>query len=121
MAVEAGSRMLAASSYGFRNFTNNVRPIKPAADEGDQARVPKPDVVGDGQCHGWLAYTDTTWEEHYGALQSRRRAGEPARCDPRDSFLQRSAKISDGRQPPVWPQQHHYQRAVLQEHAARTA
>ena len=41
MAKDSGLRLLAAASYGFRCFTNNVKPIKSAADmAGIRMRVP---------------------------------------------------------------------------------
>src|SRR3546814_16436365 len=41
MAKESGIRLLSAASYGFRCFTNNVKPITSAADmDGIRMRVP---------------------------------------------------------------------------------
>lgn len=71
MANEAGLRMLAASSYGFRNFTNNVRPIKSAADmKGVRLRVPpSPMSLAMVNAMGGSP-TPIPWEELYGALQT---------------------------------------------------
>lgn len=71
MAAEAGLRMLAASSYGFRNFTNNVRPIKSAADmKGIRLRVPpSPMSLAMVNAMGGSP-TPIPWEELYGALQT---------------------------------------------------
>lgn len=71
MAKESGLRFLAASSYGFRSFTNNVKPIKTAADmAGIRMRVPpSPMSLAMVEAMGGSP-TPVPWEELYGALQS---------------------------------------------------
>ncbi|WP_191058101.1 TRAP transporter substrate-binding protein [Geminicoccus harenae] len=71
MAKESGLRLLAASSYGFRCFTNNVKPIRSAADmEGVRMRVPpSPMSLAMVQAMGGSP-TPVPWEELYGAMQS---------------------------------------------------
>jgi tripartite ATP-independent transporter DctP family solute receptor len=71
MAKESGLRFLAASSYGFRCFTNNVKPIKSAADmSGIRMRVPpSPMSLAMVEAMGGSP-TPVPWEELYGAMQS---------------------------------------------------
>ncbi|MDQ2632386.1 MAG: TRAP transporter substrate-binding protein [Pseudomonadota bacterium] len=71
MASESGLRLLAASSYGFRNFTNNVREIKTAADmEGIRMRVPpSPMSLAMVKAMGGSP-TPVPWGELYGAMQT---------------------------------------------------
>ncbi|MCT8973735.1 TRAP transporter substrate-binding protein [Microbaculum marinisediminis] len=71
MAEESGLRLLAAASYGFRNFTNNVHPIKTAADmEGIRMRVPpSPMSLKMVEAMGGSP-TPVPWVELYGAMQS---------------------------------------------------
>jgi TRAP-type transport system periplasmic protein len=71
MAEESGLRLLAAASYGFRCFTNNVKPIKSAADmEGVRMRVPpSPMSLAMVSAMGGSP-TPVPWEELYGAMQS---------------------------------------------------
>jgi len=71
MAAETGLRMLAASSYGFRNFTNNKQPIRSAADmSGIRIRVPpSPMSLAMVEAMGGSP-TPVPWEELYGALQT---------------------------------------------------
>jgi C4-dicarboxylate-binding protein DctP len=63
--------MLAASSYGFRNFTNNKQPIRSAADmSGIRIRVPpSPMSLAMVEAMGGSP-TPVPWEELYGALQT---------------------------------------------------
>ena len=70
MAAESGLRLLAAAPYGFRSFTNNVRPLKTAADlEGIRMRVPpSPMSLAMVEAMGGSP-TPVPWEELYGALQ----------------------------------------------------
>jgi C4-dicarboxylate-binding protein DctP len=70
MAAEAGLRVLSGASYGFRNFTNNLRPIRTAADlEGMRMRVPpSPLSVAMVEAMGGSP-TPIPFEELYGALQ----------------------------------------------------
>jgi len=71
MAVESGLRLLAAASYGFRNFTNNVRPIKSAADmAGIRMRVPPSPMSLEMVRAMGGSPTPVPWEELYGAMQS---------------------------------------------------
>jgi C4-dicarboxylate-binding protein DctP len=71
MAKESGLRLLAAASYGFRCFTNNVKPIKSAADmKGIRMRVPpSPMSLAMVEAMGGSP-TPVPWEELYGAMQS---------------------------------------------------
>lgn len=71
MAAETGLRLLSASSYGFRNFTNNVKPIKTAADmAGIRMRVPpSPMSLAMVKAMGGSP-TPVPWEELYGAMQT---------------------------------------------------
>lgn len=71
MAAEVGLRLLSASSYGFRNFTNNVREIKTAADmEGIRMRVPpSPMSLAMVKAMGGSP-TPVPWGELYGAMQT---------------------------------------------------
>lgn len=70
MAEESGLRLLAAASYGFRCFTNNVKPIKSAADmAGIRMRVPpSPMSLAMVEAMGGSP-TPVPWEELYGAMQ----------------------------------------------------
>lgn len=70
MAKESGLRLLAAASYGFRCFTNNVKPIKSAADmAGIRMRVPpSPMSLAMVEAMGGSP-TPIPWEELYGAMQ----------------------------------------------------
>lgn len=70
MAKESGLRLLAAASYGFRCFTNNVKPIKSAADmDGIRMRVPpSPMSLAMVEAMGGSP-TPVPWEELYGAMQ----------------------------------------------------
>ena len=71
MAEQSGLRLLAAASYGFRNFTNNVRPIKTAADmEGIRMRVPPSPMSLEMVKAMGGSPTPIPWEELYGAMQS---------------------------------------------------
>jgi TRAP-type transport system periplasmic protein len=71
MAEASGLRMLAAASYGFRSFTNNVRPIKSAADmEGIRMRVPPSPMSLEMVRAMGGSPTPVPWVELYGALQS---------------------------------------------------
>lgn len=71
MAADSGLRMLSAASYGFRNFTNNVKPIKTADDmKGIRMRVPpSPMSLAMVTAMGGSP-TPIPWEELYGALQT---------------------------------------------------
>ena len=71
MAKESGLRLLASASYGFRCFTNNVKPIKSAADmKGIRMRVPpSPMSLAMVEAMGGSP-TPVPWEELYGAMQS---------------------------------------------------
>lgn len=71
MAAKSGLRLLAAASYGFRDFTNNVRPIKSAADmKGIRMRVPpSPMSLAMVEAMGGSP-TPIPWAELYGALQT---------------------------------------------------
>jgi C4-dicarboxylate-binding protein DctP len=71
MAKESGLRLLAAASYGFRCFTNNVKPIKSAADmKGIRMRVPpSPMSLAMVEAMGGSP-TPVPWEELYGAMQA---------------------------------------------------
>lgn len=70
MAKESGLRFLAAASYGFRCFTNKVKPIKSAADmAGIRMRVPpSPMSLAMVKAMGGSP-TPVPWEELYSALQ----------------------------------------------------
>lgn len=70
MAKESGLRLLASASYGFRCFTNNVKPIKSAADmKGIRMRVPpSPMSLAMVEAMGGSP-TPVPWEELYGAMQ----------------------------------------------------
>jgi TRAP-type transport system periplasmic protein len=70
MAEESGLRFLSAASYGFRCFTNNVKPIKTAADlAGVRMRVPpSPMSLAMVEAMGGSP-TPVPWEELYGAMQ----------------------------------------------------
>lgn len=71
MAEEAGLRLLSAASYGFRNFTNNVRPIKSAEDMvGIRMRVPPSPMSLEMVKAMGGSPTPVPWEELYGAMQS---------------------------------------------------
>lgn len=71
MAEESGLRLLAGASYGFRNFTNNVKPIKTAADmEGIRMRVPPSPMSLEMVKAMGGSPTPVPWEELYGAMQS---------------------------------------------------
>jgi C4-dicarboxylate-binding protein DctP len=71
MAAESGLRLLAAASYGFRNFTNNVRPIKSAQDmSGIRMRVPPSPMSLEMVKAMGGSPTPVPWEELYGAMQS---------------------------------------------------
>jgi TRAP-type transport system periplasmic protein len=71
MAEESGLRLLAAASYGFRCFTNNVKPIKSAADmEGIRMRVPPSPMSLEMVKAMGGSPTPVPWEELYGAMQS---------------------------------------------------
>jgi tripartite ATP-independent transporter DctP family solute receptor len=71
MAEQSGLRLLAAASYGFRDFTNNVRPIKSAADmAGIRMRVPPSPMSLEMVKAMGGAPTPVPWEELYGAMQS---------------------------------------------------
>jgi tripartite ATP-independent transporter DctP family solute receptor len=71
MAKESGIRLLAAASYGFRNFTNKVRPIKSAADmAGIRMRVPPSPMSLEMVKAMGGSPTPVPWEELYGAMQS---------------------------------------------------
>lgn len=71
MAAASGLRLLSAASYGFRDFTNNVRPIKSAADmKGIRMRVPpSPMSLAMVKAMGGSP-TPIPWAELYGALQT---------------------------------------------------
>ena len=71
MAAKSGLRLLSAASYGFRDFTNNVRPIKSAADmKGIRMRVPpSPMSLAMVEAMGGSP-TPIPWAELYGALQT---------------------------------------------------
>jgi TRAP-type transport system periplasmic protein len=71
MAKESGLRLLAAASYGFRCFTNSVKPIKSAADmKGIRMRVPpSPMSLAMVEAMGGSP-TPVPWEELYGAMQA---------------------------------------------------
>jgi C4-dicarboxylate-binding protein DctP len=70
MAAESGLRLIGAAPYGFRSFTNNVRPLKTAADlEGIRMRVPpSPMSIAMVEAMGGSP-TPVPWAELYGALQ----------------------------------------------------
>lgn len=70
MAEKSGLRLLSAASYGFRCFTNNVKPIKSAADmDGIRMRVPpSPMSLAMVEAMGGSP-TPVPWEELYGAMQ----------------------------------------------------
>lgn len=71
MAQESGLRLLSAASYGFRNFTNGVRPIKSAADmQGIRMRVPPSPMSLEMVKAMGGSPTPVPWEELYGAMQS---------------------------------------------------
>src|SRR5690606_16247549 len=71
MAQESGLRLLSAASYGFRNFTNAVRPIKSAADmAGVRMRVPPSPMSLEMVKAMGGSPTPVPWEELYGAMQS---------------------------------------------------
>lgn len=71
MAAQSGMRLLAAASYGFRCFSNNVKPIKSAADmEGIRMRVPPSPMSLEMVKAMGGAPTPVPWEELYGAMQS---------------------------------------------------
>lgn len=71
MAKESGIRLVAAASYGFRNFTNKVRPIKSAADmAGIRMRVPPSPMSLEMVKAMGGSPTPVPWEELYGAMQS---------------------------------------------------
>ena len=71
MAAESGLRLLAAASYGFRCFTNNVKPIRSAADmEGIRMRVPPSPMSLEMVKAMGGSPTPVPWEELYGAMQS---------------------------------------------------
>ncbi|MBX3582701.1 MAG: TRAP transporter substrate-binding protein [Rhizobiaceae bacterium] len=71
MAAESGLRLLSAASYGFRNFTNNVRPIKTASDmAGIRMRVPPSPMSLEMVKAMGGSPTPVPWEELYGAMQS---------------------------------------------------
>ena len=70
MAKESGLRLLSAASYGFRNFTNNVRPIETVADmEGLRMRVPPSPMSLEMVKAMGGSPTPVPWEELYGAMQ----------------------------------------------------
>jgi C4-dicarboxylate-binding protein DctP len=70
MAAESGLRLLSAAPYGFRCFTNNVRPIRSPADmAGLKMRVPpSPMSLAMVEAMGGSP-TPIPWEELYGSLQ----------------------------------------------------
>ncbi|WP_205648549.1 TRAP transporter substrate-binding protein [Acuticoccus kandeliae] len=71
MAEESGMRLLAGASYGFRSFTNNVKPIKSAADmAGIRMRVPPSPMSLEMVKAMGGSPTPVPWEELYGAMQS---------------------------------------------------
>lgn len=71
MAKESGLRLLAAASYGFRCFTNDVKPIKSAADmSGIRMRVPPSPMSLEMVRAMGGSPTPVPWEELYGAMQS---------------------------------------------------
>lgn len=71
MASETGIRLLSAASYGFRNFTNKVHPIKSAADmDGIRMRVPPSPMSLEMVKAMGGSPTPVPWEELYGAMQS---------------------------------------------------
>lgn len=71
MASESGLRLLSAASYGFRNFTNNVRVVKSAADmSGIRMRVPPSPMSLEMVKAMGGSPTPVPWEELYGAMQS---------------------------------------------------
>lgn len=71
MAAQSGLRLLAAASYGFRNFTNNVRPIRTAADMvGIRMRVPPSPMSLEMVRAMGGSPTPIPWEELYGSMQS---------------------------------------------------
>ncbi|MFA7437644.1 TRAP transporter substrate-binding protein [Castellaniella sp.] len=71
MANETGLRMLSAASYGFRNFTNNKKPIRTKEDmNGIRMRVPpSPMSLIMVESMGGSP-TPIPWEELYSALQT---------------------------------------------------
>ena len=70
MAAESGLRLLAASSYGFRSFSNNVKPIKSAADmAGIRMRVPPSPMSLEMVRAMGGSPTPIPWEELYGSMQ----------------------------------------------------
>lgn len=70
MAEESNLRVLAAASYGFRNLTNNVRPIRSPADmEGIRLRVPPSPLSLEMVKAMGASPTPVPWEELYGAMQ----------------------------------------------------
>ncbi|MFA7579506.1 TRAP transporter substrate-binding protein [Castellaniella sp.] len=71
MANETGLRMLSAGSYGFRNFTNNKKPIQSKDDmSGIRMRVPpSPMSLIMVEAMGGSP-TPIPWEELYSALQT---------------------------------------------------
>ncbi|MDF1585991.1 TRAP transporter substrate-binding protein [Marinimicrococcus flavescens] len=70
MAEQSNLRLLAAASYGFRTFTNNVRPIKSPADmEGIRMRVPPSPMSLEMVKAMGGSPTPVPWEELYGAMQ----------------------------------------------------
>lgn len=71
MAKESGLRLLSAASYGFRNFTNNKKPIKSPADMvGLRLRVPPSPMSLEMVRAMGGSPTPVPWEELYGAMQS---------------------------------------------------
>lgn len=77
MAKESGLRLLAAASYGFRNFTNSVRPIKSVEDmAGLRIRVPPSPMSLEMVKAMGGSPTPIPWEELYGAMQQKVVDGE---------------------------------------------
>ena len=71
MAEESGLRLLAAASYGFRSFSNDVKPIRSAADmEGIRMRVPPSPMSLEMVKAMGGSPTPVPWEELYNAMQS---------------------------------------------------
>lgn len=77
MAKESGLRLLSAASYGFRNFTNSVRPIKSVEDmAGLRIRVPPSPMSLEMVKAMGASPTPIPWEELYGAMQQKVVDGE---------------------------------------------
>jgi tripartite ATP-independent transporter DctP family solute receptor len=77
MAKESGLRLLAAASYGFRNFTNSVKPIESVEDmKGLRIRVPPSPMSLEMVKAMGGSPTPIPWEELYGAMQQKVVDGE---------------------------------------------